>query len=750
MSSDMTDMTMAGGLAPRTSWRDMGECDHFALFYEDEAYLLDEGGRFLGAGLDANDGVVVIATKPHRDGFDDRLRRAGVDVSAAREQGRYVSLDAAEFLSKFIVNGWPDDERFADVVGGAVSRAAAGGRRRVRAFGEMVALLWAAGNAGAAIRLEELWNDLAKRLDFSLFCAYPASGFSKRAHGASFLRICAAHSQVIPAESYTALPSPQDRLRAITELQQKAGALEAESAKRRELEKSLDRREKELTDFFENAMEGLHQVGPDGRILWANKAQLDLLGYTADEYIGHDVAEFHADRQVSEDMWRRLAQGDCLYNYAADLRRKDGSIRHVLIHANGVWEEGKLLYTRSFVRDVTERRQLEAELGAQLEQLAQMDQRKDEFLAVLSHELRTPLTAMLGWVRMLRTGHLDEHRAAHALEVIERSAWTQARLIDDLLDVSRIITGKLVLEPRPVSLIAVIQAAVETVMTAAEAQGVEIVSALDPSAASIWGDSVRLQQVVVNLLSNAIKFSSRGGRVDIRLERDGVDARITVSDTGRGIRADFLPRIFDPFRQADSSSIRAHGGLGLGLAIVRNMVELHKGGVEARSPGEGKGATFLVTLPLLPVRVDHDIPMDRALPKARSATQGLPGLRVAVVDDDADTRHLLAVTLKEAGAQPEVFATVAQALLGMRQSPPDLLLCDIAMPEEDGHDLIRQVRAIPEVWAQRLPAIALTAFASKEDATRAREAGFHMHLSKPTDPAVLVRAIASLVRDGEA
>jgi len=180
------------------------------------------------------------------------------------------------------------------------------------------------------------------------------------------------------------------------------------------------------------------------------------------------------------------------------------------------------------------------------------------------------------------------------------------------------------------------------------------------------------------------------------------------------------------------------------------MVELHKGGVEARSPGEGKGATFVVTLPLLPVRVDHDIPTERAVSKARSATPGLSGLRVVVVDDDADTRHLLAVTLKEAGAQPEVFATAAQGLLGVRQSPPDLLLSDIAMPGEDGHDLIRQVRAIPEAWAQRLPAIALTAFASKEDSTRAREAGFHMHLSKPTDPAVLVRAIASLVRDREA
>jgi PAS domain S-box-containing protein len=745
-----SDMTMAGGPAPCTSWREMGESDHFVQFYEDEAFLLDEGGRFLGAGLDASDGVVVIATKPHRGGFDDRLRVARVDVSAARDQGFYVSLDAVKILSEFMVNGRPNDERFADVVGGAIARAAAGGRRRVRVFGEMVALLWAAGNQGAAVRLEELWNDLAKRHAFSLFCAYPAGGFSKKAHGAAFLKICSAHSQVIPAESYNALTSPRDRLRAISELQQKANALEVESAERQQLERSLHRREEELSDFFENAMEGLYQVGPDGRILWANKAQLDLLGYTAEEYIGHDVAEFHADRRVSGEMWGRLSHGESLYNYPADLHRKDGSIRHVLIHANGLWEDGKLLYTRCFIRDVTEQRQLETELGARLEQLAQMDQRKDEFLAVLSHELRTPLSAMLGWVRMLRTGQLDATRTARALEVIERSTWAQAHLIDDLLDVSQIISGKLVLEARPVSLIAVIQAAVDTVTAAAESKGVELECALDASAASVWGDPVRLQQVMVNLLSNAIKFSPRGGRGDIRLERDGLDARISVSDTGQGIPTDFLPRIFDPFRQADSSSTRAHGGLGLGLAIVRNMVELHKGSVSAHSEGEGTGATFTVRLPLLPLRVDDDVPVERDAPKAAPAAISLAGVHVVVVDDDADTRNLLACTLKEAGARTEVFGTAADALVALRQSRPDVLLSDVAMPGVDGHDLIRHVRAIPEDWAQRLPAIALTAFASKKDASRAREAGFQMHLAKPMDPAVLVQAIASLARSSGA
>jgi PAS domain S-box-containing protein len=738
-------MTMASRLAPQTNSSEMGDSAHFVQFYEDEAFLLDEVGHFAAAGLGAGDVVIVIATALHRHGFDERLRARGVDLSAARAKGDYVPLDAAETLSKFMVNGWPDESRAADLLGEVITRAAAaGGKRRVRAFGEMVALLWAGGNEGAAIRLEELWNDLAKNHRFSLFCALPSGAFSKKAHASSFLKVCAAHSQVIPSESYTSLANPEERLRHITQLQQKANALEGESAERKKLEKSLYRREKELSDFFQSAVEGLHQVGPDGRILWANKAQLELLGYSSEEYVGQQVADFHVHREVSEDMWERFMRGESLYNHPAELRCKNGSIKHVLIHSNALWEDGKLIYTRCFIRDVTERRQLEAELKTKLEQLAQIDRRKDEFLAVLSHELRTPLNAMLGWVRMLRTGQLDAERTTHALEVIERSTWTQAHLIDDLLDVSRIVTGKLTLEPRPVSLIAVVEAALETVTATAASKGLKLVTALDASSASIWGDPVRLQQVMVNLLSNAIKFTPTGGRVDVRLEGDKSTARITVSDTGQGIRSDFLPRLFDPFLEADSTSTRAHGGLGLGLAIVRNMVKLHKGTVEAHSMGEGKGATFTVWLPLLAGRVAH--PIERAALEPAPEAASLKGVRVLIVDDDADSRNFLRWTLTQAGAETEVVATGADALTALGQGSHDLLLSDIAMPGLDGHELIRHVRATPDDRAQDIPAIALTAFASKDDAALARAAGFHMHLAKPVDPAELVRAIARLVK----
>jgi PAS domain S-box-containing protein len=740
------EMTLASRLAPKSGWSEMGESDHFVQFYENDAFLVDEVSRFVGAGFQGSGCVIVIATKPHRDGFDTRLRARGVDAAAARESGHYIAMDAAETLSKVMVNGWPDESRFVEVVGSVVARAADGGRGRVRAFGEMVALLWAAGNEGAAIRLEELWNNLGRQHAFALFCAYPTNGFSKKDHGQPLLKICAAHSQVIPAESYSALAEPGDRLRFITQLQQKATALDVESAERKALEKSLYRREQELSDFFEHAVEGLHQVGADGGILWANRAQLDLLGYSVEEYVGRDIADFHVHRQVADDMSARLLRGESLLNYPAELRCKDGSIKHTLIHSNGLWEEGKLVYSRWFIRDMTEHKQLEAELKAKLEQLAEVDRRKDEFLAVLSHELRTPLNAMLGWVRMLRAGQLDADHAARALEVIERSTWTQARLIDDLLDVSRIITGKLVLEPRPVSLIAVIGAALENVTAAAESRGVKLSSALDASCSAVWGDPVRLQQVMVNLLANGIKFTSGGGRVDVRLEREGSSARITVTDTGQGIRADFLPRIFDPFRQADSSSTRAHGGLGLGLAIVRNMVVLHKGTVEAQSAGEGLGSTFTVRLPLLPVRVDDEMPMEGASREPAPETARLDGVRVLIVDDDADTRNLLSWTLERAGAHVETAATAADGISALRHKRVDLLLSDIAMPGLDGHDLIRHVRALPDGWTQRLPAIALTAFASKEDAARARASGFDMHLAKPADPGALVQAIVSLVK----
>ncbi|MES1022460.1 ATP-binding protein [Gloeocapsa sp. BRSZ] len=372
---------------------------------------------------------------------------------------------------------------------------------------------------------------------------------------------------------------------------------------------------------------------------------------------------------------------------------------------------------------------------------------KDEFLSMLSHELRTPLNAMLGWSQLLRSQKLNEATRSRALEAIERNARGQANLIEDLLDISRIITGKLRLHVRPIELVPVIEAAIDTVRPAADAKQVRIQSVLDPSAGPVSGDSDRLQQVVWNLLSNAIKFTPKGGRVQVRLERVNSHVEIIVSDTGQGISPDFLPYIFERFRQADSTHTRSHGGLGLGLAIVRHLVELHGGTVQAQSPGEGQGTTFMVQLPLTVVLKTHE--SERVHPTVGGEVSfdcapTLSGLKVLLVDDEADARDLLATVLQECQALVKTAASVAEAIAAIEQFQPDILVSDIGMPGEDGYSLIRRIRAMEAPNSARIPAVALTAYARVEDRTRALAAGFQMHIAKPVNPTELVAVIANL------
>ncbi|HEX8351894.1 MAG TPA: ATP-binding protein [Pyrinomonadaceae bacterium] len=464
----------AGGLAPRFGWDGTGGGEHFVQFYESDEFLLDSLADYVAEGLADGDACVAVAKAARREGLDGRLLSRGLDPEAARLRGQFVTLDAAETLSEFMVGGMPEPSRFQEVVGGLVARAAEG-RRRVRVFGEMVALLWAEGNGDAAIRLEALWNGLQKSHPFQLFCAYPMSCFGGEAHAESLGHVCAEHSRVVPAESYAARAGADERLLAIIELQRKAASLEAEIAERQRL----------------------------------------------------------------------------------------------------------------LVREQAAR--AEAEEANRL---------KDEFLATVSHELRTPLTAIIGWSHMLTLKGLDEATTLRGLETIERNAKAQAQLVEDILDVSRVITGKLRLSIAPVDLAAVVNAAVDAVQLAADAKGIRLEVTLDPSALHVSGDAGRLQQVVWNLLSNAIKFTGAGGRVGVCLKRTDPGVELLVCDDGCGFSPDFLPFIFDRFRQADGTSTRRHGGLGLGLAIARHLVELHGGTINAASEGEGRGATFTVRLPL--------------------------------------------------------------------------------------------------------------------------------------------------------
>lgn len=369
---------------------------------------------------------------------------------------------------------------------------------------------------------------------------------------------------------------------------------------------------------------------------------------------------------------------------------------------------------------------------------------KDEFLAVLSHELRTPLTAMLGWTRMLRIGMLDESRTARALESIDRNARLQAQLIEDLLDVSRIVSGKLELDSRAVDLLPVVEAAVDVARPSADDKGVTIATSFEPAASLVLGDVARLQQIVWNLLSNAIKFTPSGGRIEIALSRTGHDLRLVVRDTGAGIGPEMLPHVFERFRQADASSRRGHGGLGLGLAIVRQLVALHGGSITAESAGDGHGATFTVTLPA--IREQFGIPLrTAALTSTSPATAGdlasLAGVRVLLVDDEADARELLTTMLAQSGADVIPTASVAAAMEAILHEKPDVIITDVGMPGQNGYDFIRRVRALAP-GLRDIPAVALTAYAGSEDRQRLLSAGFDVHLAKPVDPVELARVVA--------
>ena len=444
-----------------------------------------------------------------------------------------------------------------------------------------------------------------------------------------------------------------------------------------------------------------------------------------------------------------------MYGKAVPLRNETGSVRGAI---------GAFVDVTQRKHAEREREQLLARERAAREQAEAANRIKDEFLAVLSHELRSPLNPILGWTKLLRTRKFDEQATHRALEIIERNATLQTQLIEDLLDVSRILQGKMVLNVSPVNLATTIEAALETVRLAAEAKSIQLQTNLAPNVGLISGDAARLQQVVWNLVSNAVKFTPPGGRVEIRLENveaslkvnrlnverseDNLQpstqyAQIKVSDTGKGIKPEFLPYVFEYFRQADSTTTRKFGGLGLGLAIVRHLVELHGGSVLAESAGEGLGATFTVRLPLMeaPHQALDQVQFDHLA--------DLSGLQVLMVDDEADIRELVAFILEEFGARVTVTASAKEALAALTQSVPDVLLSDIGMPDVDGYRLMRQVRALPAQQGGELRAIALTAYAGEYNQQQALEAGFQLHLSKPVEPEVLVSAIARLVGRAE-
>jgi len=424
--------------------------------------------------------------------------------------------------------------------------------------------------------------------------------------------------------------------------------------------------------------------------------------------------------------------------------------------------EDRVIGTLTIIEDVTERVAREGELQAQIEARSRLlsseklarseaeraNRLKDEFLATISHELRNPLNAIMGWAHMLRLGKLSDVNAERAVETIYRNAKAQAQLVADLLDVSRIISGKLRLDVRTVDLIYIINAAIDSIRPAAEAKGIRVQTLLDPAAGPISGDADRLQQIVWNLLTNAVKFTPKGGRIQVKIQRIDSHVEIVVSDSGVGISKEFLPYVFDRFRQADATTTRIHGGLGLGLSIVRQLVDLHGGSVSVHSEGEGKGTTFTITLPFVGVLSQNEAEsVHPAQGEEVISFDGLPslqGLKVLVVDDEADTRELISEVLKECGSEVITSNSAADALIALEEHKPDILISDLGMPDEDGYSLISKIRALPDERGGQIPAAALTAYARAEDRMRVLRSGFQFHLPKPVDSAELVTVVASL------
>ncbi|MFL6676235.1 MAG: ATP-binding protein [Massilia sp.] len=835
---------------------------HFVRFYHDDAVLLDELVQFLDGALDAHGTGIVIATAAHRAGLERRF--AGLAKAGAGFPDRLVVLDADELLAHFMVGDRVDEQRFNATVGEVVAQACADGGP-VHAFGELVALLCAQGRHEAAVRVEQLWNALARQLSFSLFCAYPWKVFANAEQAEVLHRVCAEHEHACSHTQVAGARDPAGLSLKLIQLEQKALALEAEVARRQDAEQTLRRRDKEFADFVENAAEGLHQVAADGTILWANRAELQMLGYCWEEYVGRHIADFHVDQPVIESILAKLAAGETLYDQPARLRCKDGSVKHALIHSNGCFEDGQLRYTRCFTRDATERYERDealaqrdrvllnapvaaallmgpeltfhlanrrycdlvgrsalegrtfaqafpelrdtetmhrldqvfrtaepycveelrvelargdggleevffkfsmepltvtagqaqgvivvavdvtehvrnrqgierahAEREALLVELTAASRAKDEFLAMLGHELRNPLSPIVTALQLMRMR--GDASTARERDIISRQVHHLVRLVDDLLDVSRVTRGKIDLKLESVEIAQPLSKAVEMAGLLLEQRRHRLAVEIEPGL--YWeGDPVRLAQVVANLLTNAARYTDAGGDIVLSAANEGAGwLRISVKDNGVGLSQEMLTQVFELFFQGKRSMDRAEGGLGVGLALVKTIVELHGGTVEARSEGKGAGSEFIVRLPMQTVgaAAAHCAP-------AAPATSAIPArpCRIMLVDDNIDAAEMLARLLEAHGHRVDLFHDPLTALASAQRLRPDIAILDIGLPVLDGYQLAARLRALLGEHPCRL--IALTGYGQDADKARSAAAGFEQHLVKPISPDQVAR-----------
>jgi len=722
------------------------DTSHMVRFYDEDSILVADVREFADEALRCGGSAILIATEEHLDALLPLLRGLG----PGRDDrpwytGNLITLPAQATLDRFMVDGWPDEQRFLASVGELVAAEA---RRAppLHAFGEMVALLCEQGMHDAALRLEELWNDLIRRHGFRLLCAYPHRVFASDEQARHFRCVCDVHTHFYATAAGKSADIADSALRAAV-WQQKALALENEVKRLREAESTLRRREIELTDFLDNAAEGVHRVAADGTILWANRAELEMLGYRYDEYVGRPITDFHVDAPVIEHILDSLKAGETLYDQPARLRCKDGSIKPVLIHSNGCFEDGKLRYTRCFTRDASDR--VARELAEQqrerlLRELERASQAKDEFLAMLGHELRNPLSPIVTALQLMRMRGSTETQRERA--IIERQVDHLVRLIDDLLDVSRITRGNIELKVETVQLADVLAKAVEMASRLLEQRSHRLTVDVDRSLA--WqGDPVRLAQAVANLLTNAARYTDIGGEIRLSAWRDdpvediaeGSAAGtivIRVRDNGIGIAADMLPHLFDLFYQGPRKIDRQEGGLGIGLALVKNLVELHGGSVSVTSAGPAQGSEFTIRLPAV---ASAELVAAAHRDEPAAVVAAADARRVLLVDDNVDSVQALAQLLTAYGHHVQVVYDPVSALRVVERCAPDVAVLDIGLPVMDGYELVRRLR---ETLGDRpCRFVALTGYGQDTDRDRSKTAGFSQHLVKPVNPDALLRLI---------
>jgi PAS domain S-box-containing protein len=709
---------------------------HIVHFYDDEAALHESVAEFIGSGLDANHSAVVIATNEHWRAFSDGLTRRGHRVDQELEAGRIQMLEARGVLDSLMRDGLPDPTIFETLTHGILDRATRyNAGRPVRLYGEMVDVLCQDGAAHAALELERLWGRLGHRRPFRLFCGYAMDSF-ERVDDQVFASICAEHSDVAFPR---ALDEKRTRLRAIGD---------------------AERRRKESESFrllIENVKDyAIYMLDPHGIVSSWNAGAERIKGYTAREIVGCHFSRFYPSSEILAgkcEMELARAAIDGRFEDEGYRVRKDGTRFWANVVITALRDaSGTLVGYGKVTRDLTERRRAE-EARVALAQAEYANRMKDDFLATVSHELRTPLSSIVGWSSLLASRTADPF-LVRGIETIRRNAQVQARIIEDVLDVARMASGKLGIDRRSMDLMSVVRTSVEEIRPAAEAKGLSI--ALHGASAEVpmQGDETRLQQVIWNLLSNAMKFTPRGGKVEVSLQVTDDIATLRVADTGIGIDSELLPHVFERFRQGDGSTSRRVGGLGLGLAIVRHLVELHAGRVQATSEGLDRGSTFTVTLPIANVAPDENDASSDAPSESEGQLGGtllrLQGVRVLVVEDEEDAREFVGALLESRGASVRLTASAAEAYVSLNDALPDVIVSDIGMPDEDGYAFARRLRTFPRERGGVTPIVALTAYASAHDRRRAIEAGYDYHLPKPVDSEELIRVLDRLTREPSA